>query len=59
MEESTQTCIMCLAEMGSDAQVTVLPCPHVMHSKCVDPWLDMNETCPTCRGASSTTPAST
>lgn len=53
-EEETQTCIMCLAELGH-TQITVMPCAHIIHSACVDPWLDMNETCPTCRAPTTPT----
>ncbi len=46
--EIGQTCAVCLKEV-MDGKVTPIPCGHVFHSDCVDLWLDMNHTCPTCR----------
>lgn len=42
-------CGVCLDDMMASEETTPLKCAHVFHSKCVDNWLDMNHTCPTCR----------
>ena len=44
-------CTICLtpfAEAGYGA-ITTLPCLHVFHKECVDPWLALNRNCPVCR----------
>ncbi|XP_054800129.1 E3 ubiquitin-protein ligase ATL41-like [Prosopis cineraria] len=43
-------CSVCLATIGEDATVRVLPnCKHVFHVDCVDTWFGTNTTCPICR----------
>ncbi len=43
-------CSVCLVHMLESETLTPLTkCTHVFHSACVDKWLDMNHTCPTCR----------
>lgn len=42
--------------MGGDSggvPVTVLPCAHVFHEACVDPWMRKSSFCPLCRNPSS------
>eukprot|EP00930_Biecheleria_cincta_P106065 TRINITY_DN9929_c0_g1_i1.p1 TRINITY_DN9929_c0_g1~~TRINITY_DN9929_c0_g1_i1.p1 ORF type:complete len:731 (+),score=103.64 TRINITY_DN9929_c0_g1_i1:153-2345(+) len=42
--------------MGGDSggvPVTVLPCAHVFHETCVDPWMRKSAFCPLCRNPSS------
>ncbi len=43
-----QTCSICLStfEVGDEARR--LPCFHVFHSSCIDPWLGQNSKCPIC-----------
>eukprot|EP00602_Paraphysomonas_sp_CaronLab_P000885 CAMPEP_0185031734 /NCGR_PEP_ID=MMETSP1103-20130426/19358_1 /TAXON_ID=36769 /ORGANISM="Paraphysomonas bandaiensis, Strain Caron Lab Isolate" /LENGTH=186 /DNA_ID=CAMNT_0027567357 /DNA_START=595 /DNA_END=1155 /DNA_ORIENTATION=- len=43
------TCPICLNDMAVGEKVRVMPCKHVFHSQCVDEWLRVNASCPTCR----------
>mmetsp|Transcript_9622 Transcript_9622/g.23126 ORF Transcript_9622/g.23126 Transcript_9622/m.23126 type:complete len:145 (-) Transcript_9622:60-494(-) len=43
------TCSVCICDFASEDMVRRLPCGHVFHTGCVDPWLQQRATCPTCR----------
>ncbi|ETW05433.1 hypothetical protein H310_03198 [Aphanomyces invadans] len=43
------SCCICLNEYVRDQTVRVLHCKHHFHQACVDEWLVVNATCPTCR----------
>ncbi|GLD93105.1 hypothetical protein PINS_up001697 [Pythium insidiosum] len=43
----TASCVVCM-EALRDA-CAVLPCQHHFHFECIEPWLKMHSTCPTCR----------
>mmetsp|Transcript_17415 Transcript_17415/g.29197 ORF Transcript_17415/g.29197 Transcript_17415/m.29197 type:complete len:372 (+) Transcript_17415:178-1293(+) len=43
------TCPICLSDMVTGDTVRILPCKHFFHNTCVDEWLKVNATCPTCR----------
>jgi hypothetical protein len=42
-------CPICLNEMAVGDQARLLRCNHVFHKQCVDEWLRINASCPTCR----------
>uniref|UniRef100_K3WVV2 RING-type domain-containing protein n=1 Tax=Globisporangium ultimum (strain ATCC 200006 / CBS 805.95 / DAOM BR144) TaxID=431595 RepID=K3WVV2_GLOUD len=51
------SCCICLNEYEPLQDLRVLPCSHHFHKECVDEWLMVNSTCPTCRTSIFTTDA--
>ena len=47
--KSENCCAICLSDYESGEQLRVLPCGHRFHKACVDEWLRVNASCPTCR----------
>jgi hypothetical protein len=43
------SCCICLNEYEAAQELRKLPCEHHFHKDCVDEWLVVNSTCPTCR----------
>ena len=56
--ESNPTCSICLSEQWSTDHCLQLPCGHIFHSGCVDPWLLSRGNCPMCRHHVLQTPPS-
>jgi hypothetical protein len=46
---SDRTCPVCTDDLTVGAEVIVLPCKHVYHPQCVQPWFKGHNSCPTCR----------
>lgn len=43
-------CVICLAEFADGDAIRVLPpCGHGFHVACIDKWLELNTSCPSCR----------
>ena len=43
-------CSICLCNFAVGDQVKLLPCGHIFHKVCLDPWfLDHSSTCPVCK----------
>lgn len=42
-------CPICIESYKVSDVLRILPCDHILHRKCVDPWLRMKETCPMCK----------
>ena len=47
--KSENCCAICLSDYEPGEQLRVLPCGHRFHKACVDEWLRVNASCPTCR----------
>lgn len=47
--EDRPSCPICLGDFVVGDTVRVLPCKHQYHQKCVDQWLMVNASCPSCR----------
>lgn len=43
-----RTCSICLSDLAADAEVRSIPCGHIFHQECLDPWLKIRDTCPNC-----------
>ncbi|KAH7427383.1 hypothetical protein KP509_10G041600 [Ceratopteris richardii] len=49
-EEPDRSCAICLEDFSPSHKVHILPsCQHVFHVRCIDPWLSVAGSCPTCR----------
>ncbi|XP_007474240.1 E3 ubiquitin-protein ligase RNF130 isoform X2 [Monodelphis domestica] len=42
-------CAVCIESYKQNDIVRILPCKHVFHKSCVDPWLSEHCTCPMCK----------
>lgn len=55
-ELDARECPVCLAELAGGGAVKAMPCgssrvPHAFHAACIERWLGMHNSCPTCRTA--------
>jgi len=50
--KSSSDCAVCQSAFRDDDELRLLPaCRHAFHSRCVDPWLRANPSCPLCRAS--------
>ena len=61
-ELDARECPVCLAELAGGGAVKAMPCgssrvPHAFHAACIERWLGMHNSCPTCRTALAEPPA--
>ena len=52
LKESSEgvKCSVCLEKVAVGTIVRILPdCKHIFHVKCINTWLKINASCPTCR----------
>lgn len=43
------SCSVCWENFQLEEMVSRLPCDHIFHSTCIEPWLQLHATCPICR----------
>ncbi|XP_052402242.1 RING finger protein 150 [Carassius gibelio] len=48
-ESDFDNCAVCIEDYKPNDVVRILPCGHVFHKNCVDPWLQDHRTCPMCK----------
>ncbi|KAI1017606.1 hypothetical protein LB504_003922 [Fusarium proliferatum] len=49
-QASAPSCHICINEFKQDTLTRSLPCGHLFHPRCIDPWLlERSITCPVCR----------
>ncbi|XP_057187272.1 RING finger protein 150a isoform X3 [Triplophysa rosa] len=48
-ESEFDNCAVCIEDYKPNDVVRILPCHHVFHKNCVDPWLLEHRTCPMCK----------
>ncbi|CAF96193.1 unnamed protein product, partial [Tetraodon nigroviridis] len=48
-ESDFDNCAVCIEGYRPNDVVRILPCRHVFHKHCVDPWLQEHRTCPMCK----------
>ena len=49
MGKSSKPCPICIKQFNMGEVVNVLPCKHLFHKACLDPWWEKQYTCPLCR----------
>ena len=49
MEVKGELCTICQEKYSRNEQVNKLPCGHLFHKECLEPWLQTHSTCPVCR----------
>lgn len=42
-------CSICQEEYNEDDVLRCLPCNHAEHAECLEPWLQINKSCPLCQ----------
>ena len=47
--DAHQQCSICITDYNEGDQLKVLPCKHIFHTNCIDPWLANHNVCPNCR----------
>ena len=49
MGRTKRTCAICIQGFEKDQVIYKLPCGHIFHKHCLDPWFEKKSTCPICR----------
>ena len=48
-EKEAPQCSVCIGDFEEGDILRRLPCLHVFHQSCIDPWMTQHSTCPNCR----------
>ncbi|EDQ87973.1 uncharacterized protein MONBRDRAFT_26652, partial [Monosiga brevicollis MX1] len=48
-EADGTACAVCLDDLEPGVMIRQLPCQHLFHKDCIDPWLEAHYTCPLCK----------
>mmetsp|Transcript_30893 Transcript_30893/g.49984 ORF Transcript_30893/g.49984 Transcript_30893/m.49984 type:complete len:241 (+) Transcript_30893:164-886(+) len=48
-DSDDNTCSICINDYQVNEELRALPCAHVFHRDCIDPWLKGKPTCPLCK----------
>nr|XP_056718134.1 E3 ubiquitin-protein ligase RNF149 [Euleptes europaea] len=49
LDVDAENCAVCIENYKPKDTVRILPCKHIFHRKCIDPWLLDHRTCPMCK----------
>lgn len=49
VQQSKESCTVCLEELVEETQLNQLPCLHFFHRDCIIEWLRQSNCCPVCR----------
>nr|XP_033803358.1 E3 ubiquitin-protein ligase RNF149 [Geotrypetes seraphini] len=49
LDVDAESCAVCIENYKPKDAVRILPCKHVFHRVCIDPWLLEHRTCPMCK----------
>ncbi|CAG9319424.1 unnamed protein product [Blepharisma stoltei] len=48
-DSNAPLCVICLEEFVKECRVKALPCQHIFHTQCIDPWVKKKVACPICK----------
>lgn len=48
-ELESPTCTVCCDKIELGKKGMFMPCGHIYHPDCLNPWLEVNNSCPVCR----------
>ncbi|XP_076990024.1 E3 ubiquitin-protein ligase RNF149 isoform X2 [Tamandua tetradactyla] len=49
IDTDTENCAVCIENFKVKDIIRILPCKHIFHRTCIDPWLLDHRTCPMCK----------
>ena len=47
-KDNFHECVICLEEMKTGEDLTIIGCSHIYHSKCIQNWIKKKRICPLC-----------
>ena len=48
-QKGAHECVVCKEEFDHNHSIKEMPCAHIFHVDCLDPWLKTRNSCPVCR----------